>query len=439
MARAVVAAVAALLLASCTAVIRQPAEFDEPRDGVARIRGTLEDSETDTGRAGEVRAYRREADGSYTLLDADITDGAGMFALSFPEGFGEFDLQARLKDGAADAGYVRTITLPMRSASGLLVRAVPYTGLNGNTVETDITVERFREYIIEIMDREVSGLFKWRTGEPKGIEVLHEYRPPPRPPHFPPCEGWVCEPGTFTADELDAIEKVLTSEEGRALFGGREVPIQIDGPSTPDADKHYSYFSLGGAGVDVHLGWIVIFPSRYTGELVVGAAGATGLSASPYRGGGMIVLRIDDKQVMAQYEKYYPGFFRLLVLHELGHVTYSRHTTLHPLQSIMAPPGLLGQPRSMRPSFADRKALKISYEETFRAGGAGRRRVAGAGVARLTARGLTQGPAGVRRMALVRRVALIVVPLALGIAMPAQGMTCSTGIAVSNRPPTPAW
>ena len=372
------AAVAALLLASCTAGIRQPAELDEPRDeprdGVVRIRGTLEDSETDTGRAGEVRAYRRNADGSYTLLDAAATDGAGNFALSFPDGAGEFDLQARLKDGAADAGYVRTITLPMRSVSGLLVRAVPYTGLNGDTIETDITIERFRGYIIEIMDREFVGLVKWRTGEPgepgepKGIEVLHEYRPPPRLPHFPPCEGWVCEPGTFTADELDAIEKVLTSEEGRALFGGREGPIQIDGPSTPDADKHYSYFSLGGAGVDVHPGWIVIFPSRYTGELVVGAARATGLSASPYRRGGMIVLRIDDKQVMAQYEKYYPGFFRLLVLHELGHVTYSRHTTLHPLQSIMANPGLLGEPRSMRLSFADRKALKISYEETFPAG-----------------------------------------------------------------------
>ena len=40
-------------------------------------------------------------------------------------------------------------------------------------------------------------------------------------------------------------------------------------------------------------------------------------------------------------------------------------------------------------------------------------------------------------MALVRRVALIVVPLALGIAMPAQGMTCSTGSAVSNPSANP--
>ena len=65
MVRAAVAGVVAVLLASCSAGIGQFAEFDEPRDeprdGMVRIRGTLEDSETDTGRAGELRAYRRNA------------------------------------------------------------------------------------------------------------------------------------------------------------------------------------------------------------------------------------------------------------------------------------------------------------------------------------------------------------------------------------------
>ena len=368
MVRAAVAAVAALLLASCTAGIGQPAEpaeFDDPRDGVVRIRGTLEDSETDTGRAGEVRAYRREADGSYTLLDAAATDGAGNFALSFPDGAGEFDLQARLKDGAADAGYVRTITLPMRSASGLLVRAVPYTGLNGDTIETDLTIERFREYIIEIMDDELLGHLKWRNGEPKGIEVVHEYRPAPRPPSLQLRECWVCEPGSFTADQLRAIAEVLRSEEGRALVGGREIPIQIDGPSTPDADKHYSYFNTGNPGVDVDEGWIVIFPSRYTGK-PVGSAGWE--HTRTYRYAGDIALRIDNKEVMAQHEKDEPGFFRYLVLHELGHVTYSRHTTLDPRRSIMVSPVPFGQPRCLRLCFADRKALKIAWEETFSPG-----------------------------------------------------------------------
>ena len=52
-------------------------------------------------------------------------------------------------------------------------------------------------------------------------------------------------------------------------------------------------------------------------------------------------------------------------------------------------------------------------------------------------RELAVGPAGDRRTTFVRRVALIVVPLALGIAMPAHGMTCSTGSAVSNPAANP--
>ena len=40
-------------------------------------------------------------------------------------------------------------------------------------------------------------------------------------------------------------------------------------------------------------------------------------------------------------------------------------------------------------------------------------------------------------MTLVRRLPLVVVPLALGIAMPAHGMTCSTGSAVSNPSANP--
>ena len=357
MVRIAVAAVAALLLASCSAGIRQPSAFDEPRDGVARIRGTLEDSETDTGRAGELRAYRREADGSYTLLDADTTDGAGIFALSFPEGSGEFDLQARLKDGAADAGYVRTITLPMRSVSGLLVRAVPYTGLNGNTVETDITVERFREHIIETLDG--VRLVKWRNGEPKGIEVLHEYTPPLEAVHSDGL-GWTSLPGSFTQDQLATIEEVLRSEEGRALVGGRDITIQIDGPSTPDSEKHYSYYE-DLHDIEVDDGWIVIFPSA-----AVGPAGFAheqlNRDGATYRSLKNVLL--DDKEWMAQREKDEPGFFRALVLHELGHATLG-HTTLHPLQSRMSSRVVLGQPRCLRLCFADRKALKIAWEETF--------------------------------------------------------------------------
>ena len=368
--------VVALLLASCSRVVDVPQEqpavqdlppqIDEPDDGVVRIRGVLEDSETDTGRPGEVRAYRSNADGTYTLLDADTTDGAGNFALSFQDDAEVFDLQARLKDGAADASYVRTLTLPMQRASELLVRAVPYTGLNGDTVETDITIERFREFIIESIEDKHQGLRKWKQGEPKGIEVLHEYVPPPGPPGVP-CTGWVCLPGSFTQDDLDAIEEVLRSEEGRALFGGRDVPIQIDGPSTPEEQKHYSYYEYGG-GLARDDGWIIIYPSGYADHGILGAAGKGTYANSSYLRAGQVILKIDNQEVMAQAEKHQAGSFRSLVLHELGHASYARHTrTLRPLQSMMAP---LVPDQGYCPSlcFADRKALKIVYEKTFPVG-----------------------------------------------------------------------
>ena len=369
--------VVALLLVSCGGVVKRPADEDqlpvappvetnEPDDGVLRIRGTLEDSETNTGRPGEVRAYRSNADGTYTLLDADITDGAGNFALSFQDDAEVFDLQARLKDGAADASYVRTLTLPMESASELLVRAVPYTGLNGDAVETDITVERFREYIIETLEDKYKGLRKWKPGEPKGIEVLHEYLPPPGPPGVP-CS--ICAPGSFMQDDLDAIEEVLRSEEGRALFGDREVPIRIDGPSTPDSEKHYSYYENGG-GLAVDDGWIIIFPSGYTDDDGAFGFGRRRTYANnPYLRSGDMALKIDNKEAMAQAEKHQPGWLKILVLHELGHASYSSHTlTLRRLQSMMAPGGFFGQPRCPSMCFADRKALKIVNEETFPAG-----------------------------------------------------------------------
>ena len=360
--------VVALLVASCGAVVNRPADEDqlpvappvetnEPDDGVLRIRGTLEDSETDTGRPGEVRAYRSNADGTYALLDADTTDAAGNFALSFQDDAEVFVLQARLKDGAADASYVRTLTLPMQSASDLLVRAVPYTGLNGDTVETDITVERFYEFIMEIMVRKFRGtLRKWRNGEPKGIVVLPEYTPTPTPAEDE--GGWTSQPGSFTQDQLDAIEEVLRSEEGRALLGGRDVPIQIDGPSIPDSEKHYSYYEHG-PGIKIDDGWIAIFASA--------AAGRVGFAFIISRGDiykYMSVVLSDNKELLAQREKKEPGFFRYLVLHELGHATFSGHPTLHPRQSIMAIAGS-DEPRCLRLCFADRKALKIAFEETF--------------------------------------------------------------------------
>ena len=357
------------------------------------IRGTLEDSETDTGRPGEVRAYRSNEDGTYALLDADTTDGAGNFELSFQDdahagaayacrraagcwarsGSSGPSACNRSPPVASMAGsYVRTITLPVQSASDLLVRAVPYTGLRGSTVETDITIEQFREFIIYLMDDSSVGLLKWRQGEPEGIEVLHE--------HVSPDDSIFPDRGYFTQDDLDAIEDVLRSDDARVLLGGRDVRIQIDGPSTADAEKHYSYHRHGRPMADD--GWIIVHPVEHMPGMELGSA-KTERYPDGHRRSGRIVLSIDDKAIMAEAEEIEPGYLKHLIIHEFAHVFYSDalhsgqrkrgpagHTVaVRSSQSIVSEGELdFGESPCRRLCFADRKALQIVYEDTFPAG-----------------------------------------------------------------------
>lgn len=99
-----------------------------PSPRTTSISGTLENSETDTGSTGKIRAYRKNADDSYTLLGTTTAGSNGRFSMSFNHR-GSFDLQARLKDGATDKSYIRTLSLSS-GRTGLTIRAVPYTDLS---------------------------------------------------------------------------------------------------------------------------------------------------------------------------------------------------------------------------------------------------------------------------------------------------------------------
>ena len=353
------AVVASLGLESCRGAVNAPrGAVNAPQHGpvpmhdatVTIIEGRLEDSETDRGHAGEIRAYVKEPEG-YVLLDRADTDGGGNFALSFGS-FSQFIwIKARLKDGAADASYVRTIVLPNESRSDLVVRAVPYTGLNGTTVETAISVEQFREFIVEITG---VGIYPWRESHPIGVEVLHEFAPP-RP--FP----WAA-PGSFSQDEMVRLERILSDDGVMTLFGGRDVHIQFDDASTPDSAKHYHY------GFDRLLpdeGWIIIYPAGVRRNMPLGN-GFPVYSAGGYSIGGHVILRISGTGISDDYLTF-------LVSHELGHVIYAargvwpHHTrTLTISQSIMSHIGPIGRvSECLTPCLADRKAIAIAYEETF--------------------------------------------------------------------------
>ena len=368
--RPMAVAAVALAFVSCGPLVVPPVETDEPAgtdeppgvcSGEVTVRGTVEDSETDAGSPGEVRVYGEHADGSHTLLASGRTDAAGAFRLSFPGTDAPLSLQARLKDGEVETGYVRTVPLSGGCESQVLVRAVPYTGLNGDTLETDIGIEQFREFIVDVMD-DGRGIHKWRIEDLQGIEVIPEYRPP---------AGGRYAPGEFNQEELDLIERVLRDDALRVFFGGKRMRIQVDDASTPDSEKHYRYDAQrASTRIAAEDGWIIVFPTEYTGVTL--AAAQSSLYRDGHRRAGAIALTVRGIRGEVREHKRRQRL-QLRLNHELGHVTYatfgrgeSSHTrAVERHQSLMADGGSAVEPICIAPCFADRKALRIVYEDTF--------------------------------------------------------------------------
>ena len=359
----------ALGLGSCSSGMRSPVggpgtgaedqhSGEELRpDRIITIEGRLEDSETDRPSVGEVRLYGKHADGTYVQVGWEEVEADGEFAFSFEDDYDALDLQARLKRGFTYVSYVRTVPLSRESRSGLVVRAVPYTGLNGGTVETRVTIDQFRDFMIEAVDGG-EGLAPWHPDHPIGIEVLHEFTP--RQENVP----WA--PGTFTRMELDRIEAILKWDEVRILFGDRDVQLQIGDSSKPVSNRHYS---LWRETMLVDEGWIVVSPSEYSG-FPAGFAQGRRRTADGYRAGGAVVLRTPTSALTNDD-------LISLVLHEIGHVvfasfgsyTHSHSPSLTAAQSIM---GVATHPsggtKCLTPCMADRKAIAIVFEETFSPG-----------------------------------------------------------------------
>ena len=331
-------------------------DVDEPIDpNATTIQGRLQDSETDTGSEGEVRAYKENSDGTYTLLDKDKTDADGRFTLSFNEKVPNFDLQARLMDGNVDKSYVRTINLPGENNSDFLVRAVPYTGLNGNTVETDISVEQFQNFIYDAVADEDEGITKWNLDNLEGIEVIDD--------------NPTSNTGYFTQEELNFIEGVLTDKnDGRIYFNGRNVLVQIDSPSTPDSEKHYEIKDYGeGDDIAPDEGWVVVAPEDDIFGL--GHALLPGYDENGYRIRGFIGL--ETKEPEEGLGDFMSGPRTLS--HELGHIAFyyggrefpSHSSTIRMSQSIISIRHRIGETGCTKPCFADRKVGKMMYEDTF--------------------------------------------------------------------------
>ena len=334
------------------------------------VSGTLQDSETDTGKAGEVRAYKNNGDGTYTLLKKTTAASNGAFSMSFSHS-GNFDLQARLKQGTADKSYVRTIpTSSTSTLTGLTIRAVPYTDLSEtqtvSATDTIVSIPEFKSFMEDVNQSFVfasgqgtrsgcttagcKGPIRWNLDNFNGVEILRE--------------NPTTNTGNFDTTKQNYIEnKIKASDDVALLFDRRTVTVQKDATRTAqDANKKYT---VSGSTITPDTGWIVVVPVRdpgYSGEATGGDSDNDG-----YFDGFTINLKSNSN--------IYADAFRIIT-HEFAHTTLypggdvamghtSRLVNDHSITSGLA---VSGRTACTKPCTFDKKAAKLIYESTFAVG-----------------------------------------------------------------------
>ncbi len=189
---------------------------------LVRISGQLQDNITDTGRQGEINIYNEEISQN-GFLGRIQADNEGNFDFKIE------DLDIKNNNlileaiGNGDNYYTRTISLPARDTSELIVRT---HGLSRELTDAGVNREDFRTFAEEINPR----FIKWNLERllQKGGEILYEN----------PFGG-----GNFTSVQQDSIEKEL--RENLSCYTGNypnigDIPIQKDSLGMPDSLKHYT-------------------------------------------------------------------------------------------------------------------------------------------------------------------------------------------------------
>ena len=201
------------------------------------ISGDLQDNETDSNQAGEIRLYNQDK-----VKLAETNTSNGVFDIQASEPASEIYLQAKVGDN----GYIRTIILDgSKDYSGKIVRAVtePDFPTTGGNPKAD-----FKEFLrrtnfgyTRIMKE---GLKRWNFGEEEngtifqGLEILDK------------------DPNTraqFTQAQQELIEQYI--KESGYLRGG-EINIQKDDEGS---EKHYVKYTNK---IVPQEGWGIIIPAR---------------------------------------------------------------------------------------------------------------------------------------------------------------------------------
>ena len=272
---------------------------------------------------------------------------------------GSFDLQARLKDGADDKSYIRTLSLSS-GRTGLRIRAVPYTDLRKTNTEDDndgyVSISEFKSFMRDVNrtviyrsgGRRFGDTFeRWNLNTLKGIVILNS--------------NPTSDTGTFTTEEQDHIENVIkASDDGRIWFDGRDLADKIH-----KEDKAGTYFFSSSSITPVQ-GWIVIAP--YASLSDNGVAESADIDQDGYIDIALIKLSSEKKGIYNSNNS--------TITHELAHATLypggdngGGHTArIDDDKSVIVKRATSNTEDCLKNCPIDRKAAKLIYESTFPVG-----------------------------------------------------------------------
>jgi hypothetical protein len=296
-----------------------PQPTPTPLPSHVHIRGHLQDNETDTDKAGEVRAY---VNGSSTPLTDENAD-AEEFDFTVPYG-SDVELKGKITEG--NGSYVRTVHLDDVAADeDINLRAVPYPDFDGNG--TSDNVDEFKAHMQEINFAGITGLKKWNLVN--GLNKIKIFYHNGSQGDFADGQPEFIEEKIYNDSD---IEKFV---DGKQLEGYVEI-VDGDAPLTDPED-----------------GYIYIIPDN--------SPGGDGMAA------GFTYCNVQGNMIKGAKIELDPDCVREdnpATTHEFGHAFIApdgEASTLASEYTIMKPTGNM----LLQPGVADDKAAKIIYEDTY--------------------------------------------------------------------------
>ena len=325
------------------------------------ISGVLENNEEDVGEQGVIRVYYQDPNNSsnHLVLEIDkINNGKGSIINASlgkiqTTSDGEFNfqinkkaseleeviLQARIGTAENYEGYVRTIELSGDDNFDVLIRAVPYSGLDENW----ISVQDFRRHSEEVLtynnnppENTSPWIFKWNFGEDPNSpslfkEVIISKQNPDGEGHFK----------VETANEIKT--KILNSNNIGAWFIGKinnANQVRIEDSWITEEPRDY--------------GRIIIYPSINANDAI-----AHDRTGDGYLDIGRIRIVVNNNGELSGYGA---------IVHEFGHISGlpGHAETLPEELTIMRSVHVPGSPENLQ--FADIKLVEAIYEDNYKHG-----------------------------------------------------------------------